>query len=413
MPCGAGNPDEAKFCRQCGAPFAVTQPAATEAEPDTSAMQPDEPVATASVEPVTTPSDESSVTATPIAQPIESPVPAAQPDQPTQPVAQPIVPQYGQPYVTPADRQYAQPHPQQPVTDQPMATQPIPVQPAVQPQPMPFVQNQSVPQYAQQPMPQYPQQYLQQGMPQYAQPGMTQPGMPPQGASQPQAGTKPIITPEMKAEARAFGDWFKTFFLRPSEVGGGKPWYALVVIFGTMFLSALAATVEIAHGGSAMLDIVPFMDGYYMRSAVREAAPFVCIVLWIVFSLYQYGMLLILRLMRMVMGDPVTFRTLHDDYAHRLAPWFGLFALSAVAALINLDVLAIVLWALAVLTQSMWMMVLVYEGEAHRKLDSQWVKFLCVLLQIVLSAVVFAILVSVLSTIIGAIIAGAMHNVLY
>ena len=427
VPCGAGNPDAAKFCRQCGAPFATAQPAATEVESDPSAMPPDEPVAAVSAEPAAMPSDDSSTTAVPVAQPIEPPVPSAHPerteqssdrtDPPTQPVARSTPSQYGRPYTPPAEHQYGWSYPQQPVTGQPMATQPMPVQPAAgQTQPMPSVQNQpmqAMPQYGQQTMPQYQQQPYQQQMPQYMQPGMPPQGMPQTGAAQPQAGAKPIITPQMKAEARAFGDWFKTFFLRPSAVGGGKPWYALVVIFGTMFLSALAATVEIAHGGSAMLDIVPFVDSYYISSAVDEVAPFVCIVLWVMFSLYQYAMLLILRLMRAVMGDPVTFRTLHDDYAHRLAPWFGLFALSAVTALINLDAVAIALWVLAVLTQSMWMMVLVYEGDGRRPLDSQWVKFLCVLLQIVLSAIAFVILVSVLSAIIGAIIAGVMHGVLY
>ncbi|KAB8287109.1 hypothetical protein DSM100688_1884 [Bifidobacterium ramosum] len=241
-----------------------------------------------------------------------------------------------------------------------------------------------------------------------SQPQFSQPGQ-----FQPQSEVKPLITPEMKAEARAFGDWFKTFFLRPSEVGGGKPWYALAVIFATTMLSALAATSEISHGGSSILSMIPFVDSYYISEAVDEAAPFVFVVLWIMFSLYLYGILLVLRLMRALMGDPVTFRTLHDDYAHRLAPWLGLFALAAVFALIHVDVLAITLWVLAVVTQSMWMMVLVYEGDSRRPLDSQWVKFLCVLLQIVLSAIVFIILVTVLSAIVGAIIAGAMHNVLY
>lgn len=404
--CGANNPDGAKFCRACGTPFA---PAPSVQQPDEQASPVEPPAQQSPAQP--NPIDSSAQSYSPVpANPTEQVAqnhPYSQPD-PVGPVAQsPSVPpvqpapqqpqfnqqysQAGQPFAAPAGQQYGQP-----------------INPA------------SGQQYGQ-PSGQYGQSYV----PPTAQPNVapqTQPqpaqfasqsGQPGQPQYQPQGEVKPLITPEMKAEARAFGDWFKTFFLRPSEVGGGKPWYALAVIFVTTLFSALAATAEIAHGGSSLLGMIPFVDSYYFSRAVNEAAPFVLVVLWVMFTLYLYGILLVLRLMRALMGDPVTFRTLHDDYAHRLAPWLGLFALAAVFALIHVDVLAIALWVLAVVTQSMWMMVLVYEGDSRRSLDSQWVKFLCVLLQIVLSAIVFVILVTALSAIVGAIIAGAMHNVLY
>lgn len=360
--CGASNPDEAKFCRQCGTPFAL-------AAPTTPAYTAPNPAS------ITTP-----VTIDSVKPPVNSVTVSA--DQ-SQPAAQPI----GQPYHNSAPTQPLNTAPNVAANTAP-STAPNTAQPN--------------PQYVQ-PNPQYSQTN-----PQYAAPN-------PQFTSSntAPAEAKPLITPEMKAEARAFGDWFKTFFLRPSEVGGGKPWYALAVIFATTLLSALAATTVIAHGGGSLLSMIPFVDSYYVSSAVDEAALFMFVVLWIMFSLYVYGTLLVLRLVRSVMGDPVTFRTLHDDFAHRLAPWLGLFALAAVFAIIHVDTLAIVLWSLAVVTQSMWMMVLVYEGDSRRQLDSQWVKFLCVLLQIVLSVIVFMILVTVMSTIIGAVIAGMMHNVLY
>lgn len=365
--CGASNPDEAKFCRQCGTPFALAAA----------------PTAPSYTEPMSVPTA-ISVATNSVTPPVNSALTSA---GQAQPAAQPAAQSIGQ--------QYHDFAPTQPLNTAPdTAANAVP---------------DTAPNTAQ-PNPQYGQP-----TPQYSQPNPQFAASNPQFMSQnaAPAEVKPLITPEMKAEARAFGDWFKTFFLRPSEVGGGKPWYALVVIFATTLLSALAATTVIAHGGGSLLSMIPFVDSYYVRSAVDEAAPFMFVVLWIMFSLYVYGTLLVLRLVRSVMGDPVTFRTLHDDYAHRLAPWLGLFAMAAIFAIIHVDVLAIVLWSLAVVTQSMWMMVLVYEGDSRRQLDSQWVKFLCVLLQIVLSVILFMILVTVMSTIIGAVIAGMMHDVLY
>ncbi|KAA8815533.1 zinc-ribbon domain-containing protein [Bifidobacterium callitrichos] len=402
--------------------------ASTESEMEAVTSEPVEPVV--SVEPVaseeTRTFDESA--ASDASKSHDEPVPDAEANPPMQETqAAPVQPMTEQPY---QQQPYGQPaHPQQPGFQQPTYQQPAgqqyEPQYGSQPGPQPFVQPNAQPQ----PGPQYASQYGPQSGPQYGsdqrnpygqpgyqpQPGFTQPQP---GYQQPnyqqQPGQGPAAQPSrFEAEARTFGTWLKTFFSKPTDVGKGQPWYAIVVILAVALISAWSCLLVISHGGSSILNAIPVSSiSSSIGNEAQSAALPVFMLLWITFALYDYGSLAVAWLMLRIEGDPTTFGSFHDRVAHALGPWAVLNIVAFLLALVQLDPLAMLIWMLATSTRITWMTSLVWNGEVHRGLDPHWVRFLCVLLQGVLIGILLFILMTITGAVLGSIVASHASNYL-
>ncbi|WP_240541449.1 hypothetical protein [Bifidobacterium santillanense] len=194
----------------------------------------------------------------------------------------------------------------------------------------------------------------------------------------------------LETEARAFGGWLRTCLVRPSAAESARPWYAPVAILMISLFSVLACLLVVAHGVT-VLESVPVL-GPASAGALSKIAPAVFLASWIVFSLFDYGSIGIAWLMLLIEGDPTPFGTFHDRVVHALAPWAAMNLAAFLLALVRLDPLAILLWALATVTRIVWMTSFVWNGEVRRGLDPQWTRFLCALLQGLLVAVLFVIL---------------------
>lgn len=244
------------------------------------------------------------------------------------------------------------------------------------------------------------------------------PGVPPTGPMPVPGGAdvKPLLTPEQqekaKAEARAFGDWFKTFVTRPSKVGGGRAWYGIVVIVLTTFLSALAPILVAGNAASGATAGLPYEVSYWLSDMMEEAGFRVFMGLWIGGTVFLYAALGCLRLARAAMADPLGFGGLHDSVAHRLGPWTVLNLVACLLGLVHLDPLALVVWMLASQTFNVWLLVLVWEGNPRRRLDAHWARFLSMLLMIVLETVVAVVIVLAVALTLGVMFANDLGSLL-
>lgn len=320
---------------------------------------------------------------TPIANATASPAPAA-PQQP-QPAIQPPAPAHT------------------PVTAQPMPAPTTPPQPSI---PMPPTVSGPIPAPAAAP--------AQPPTPTPTAPGPA-PTTPPAGGPQNQ-DIKPLLTPEQqekaKAEARAFGEWFKTFVTKPSETGGGKAWYGIAVILATTAISALTFIVVLGHIYDEFGYYMPYEIAYYVDDLVTRAGTALFFGIWLGATAFLYATLGCLRLTRAIMASPDTFASLHDGYAHRLAPWTVSYTAALLLALVHLDPLALAVWSLASWAQSIWVYVLVWEGESRRKLDGQWLRFLTTFLMAILQTIISIILTAIVAGALGLTFMGAISNVL-
>ncbi|MBW3090066.1 zinc ribbon domain-containing protein [Bifidobacterium miconisargentati] len=294
----------------------------------------------------------------------------------------------------------ATPQPSAPAST-PVAAQPMPV-PTVPPQPsipMPPTASGPIPAPAAAPM----------------QPPTPTPTAPSAGVPQP-SEVKPLLTPEQqekaKAEARAFGEWFKTFVTKPSETGGGKAWYGIAVILATTAISALTFIVILGHIYDEFGYYMPYEIAYYVDDLVTRAGTALFFGIWLGTTAFLYATLGCLRLTRAIMASPDTFASLHDGYAHRLSPWTVSYTAALLLALVHLDPLALAVWSLASWAQSIWVYVLVWEGESRRKLDGQWLRFLTTFLMAILQTIISIILTTIVAGALGLTFMGAISNVL-
>ncbi|MBT1171208.1 zinc ribbon domain-containing protein [Bifidobacterium sp. SO4] len=241
------------------------------------------------------------------------------------------------------------------------------------------------------------------------------PATPSAGVPQP-SEVKPLLTPEQqekaKAEARAFGEWFKTFVTRPSETGGGKAWYGIAVILATTAISALTFIVILGHIYDEFGYYMPYEIAYYVDDLVTRAGTALFFGIWLGTTAFLYATLGCLRLTRAIMASPDTFASLHDGYAHRLSPWTVSYTAALLLALVHLDPLALAVWSLASWAQSIWVYVLVWEGESRRKLDGQWLRFLTTFLMAILQTIISIILTAIVAGALGLTFMGAISNVL-
>ena len=230
------------------------------------------------------------------------------------------------------------------------------------------------------------------------------------------ADVKPLLTPEQqekaKAEARAFGDWFRTFVTRPSKVGGGRAWYGIVVIVLTTFLSALAPILVAGNAASGATAGLPYEVSYWLSDMMEEAGFRVFMGLWVGGTVFLYAALGCLRLARAAMADPLGFGGLHDSVAHRLGPWTVLNLVACLLGLVHLDPLALAVWMLASQTFNVWLLVLVWEGNPRRRLDAHWARFLSMLLMIVLETVVAVVIVLAVALTLGVMFANDLGSLL-
>lgn len=287
-----------------------------------------------------------------------------------------------------------------------------------QPGPQPFVQSNAQPQ----PGPHYGSQYGPDQQNPYGQtayqpqPGFTQQPGYQQSNYQQQPGSGPAPAAQssrFQAEARTFGTWLKTFFSKPTDVGKGQPWYAIVVILAVALISAWSCLLVLTHGGSSILNAIPMSSiSSSIGNEAQSAALPVFMLLWIVFALYDYGSLAVAWLMLRIEGDPTTFGSFHDRVAHALGPWAVLNIAAFLLSLVQLDPLALLVWMLATSTRIAWMTSLVWNGEVHRGLDPHWARFLCVLLQGVLIGILLFILLTITGTVLGSIVASHASNYL-
>ena len=234
----------------------------------------------------------------------------------------------------------------------------------------------------------------------------------PQAQPQQQAQTQ-HASGAFQSEARTFGVWLKTFITHPSEAHGGKPWYPIALMLGTSLISALGMFWIIGHGVTSVLSDIPYsLTG--IEDLASDNAPTLFLLLFVVFSAWDYGCLLIVWVMRAIEGTAGRFADLHADVAHRLGPWAMLNLVAWVLSLITLDQYGLIVWLVASVTRLVWLIAFAWGGPViGRNLDEHWVRFLASMAGLVLAAILFYLLVLIVGSIAMNVVNGYVGSFLY
>ena len=199
-----------------------------------------------------------------------------------------------------------------------------------------------------------------------------------------------------------FWQWLLGSFARPSHPAVTQAWWSLVVMLVTAFTAALLnyvwASQTMSAVGSIGNGIANLFNNGSSYSSYSAPAPSGLVLFkdWIAYAILLYAAMLSIFIGRKIMGDPVSFGRIHDQFAQRMVPFAVLCLALTLISLIGGSILAGILFFF---TFAIVMLVLpgamVAEGRNARNLDVFWSWLIAVIVAAVIVFIAFLIFVAI------------------